>query len=162
TRSVAGVSSILSSRLVCSISASSPRLRTSSMIAAAAASTSAASSRLAARNFAKAAAKSFALLSSSSGIGRLAETLDPAIHLRRTRLQRGTIDDEARGDVGDMLDLDQAVDAQRAAGRDEIDDLPREPHARGQLHRAVQDDAFGLDAALREMPPRHLGIFGRD
>ena len=45
---------------------------------------------------------------------------------------------------------------------DQIDDLPREAHARRQLHRAVEHDAFGLHAARGEMPPRHLGIFGRD
>src|SRR5580704_10705329 len=99
------------------------------MIVATAASTSVSSSRLAARKPAKAAANPGAALSSSSGIGRLAETLDPIGNFRRAGLQCGAIDDEARSDVGDMLDLDEAIGAQGAAGRDEIDDLARQAHA---------------------------------
>src|SRR5579871_5425605 len=132
------------------------------MIFATASSTSASSSRFVARKSLNAASNPGAALSSSSGIGGLAEALDPVGHLRRARLQRGAIHDEARGDIGDMLDLDETIGAQGATGRNEIDDLARQAHARRQLHRAIQDDAFGLDAALREMPARHLGIFGRD
>src|SRR5512146_2176172 len=129
------------------MTAASPRARTSSMIAATAASTSASSSRFAATSAAKRSAKSAARLSSLSGTGGLAEAVDPAAHLLGARLQRGAIDNEARGHVGDVLDLDEAVRLQGAAGLDEIDDLAAEADARRQLHRAIELDAFGLNAA---------------
>ena len=58
------------------------------------------------------------------------------------------------GDLGDHLDLDQAVLLQRAARGDQIDDARREAEHRRQFHRAVQLDAFGLHAARLEMAPR--------
>src|SRR5690242_18679958 len=145
TRSRAGVSATRSKRRVRSMTAASPRVRTSSMIAATAASTSASTSRFSATSVAKDAAKPGARLSSLRGIGRLAEALDPAAHLLGARLQGGAVDDEARGDVGDVLDLDEAVRLQGAAGLHQIDDLPAEADARRELHGAVELDAFGLD-----------------
>src|SRR6185437_12999641 len=162
TRSLAAVSSSLSSRCVCSITAASPRVRTSSTIAVAAASTSAANSRFRSSSAAKSLAKPRATLSSLSGTGGLAKTLDPRIDFGVARLERDAVNDETRGHVGDVLDLDQAVLAQRLAGGDEIDDAPRQTHAGRQLHRAVELDAFGLDAAACEVPARDLGIFGGD
>ncbi len=66
-------------------------------------------------------------VSSLSGdIGRLAEALEPGSDLLRPRLQRGAVDDEARADLGDALDLDEAVGLQRRAGLHEIDDVATE------------------------------------
>src|SRR5579872_973352 len=162
TRSLAAVRSSLSSRRVCSMTAASPRALTSSRIDPAAASTSAASSRFKSSSAAKSFAKLRAALSSLSGTGGLAEALDPWIDLGVARLERDPVDDEARRHVGDVLDLDQAVFAQGLTRGDQIDDAARQPHRRRKLHRAVELDAFGLDAAAGEMPARDLGIFGGD
>src|SRR5487761_345509 len=162
TRSLAAVRSSLSSRRVCSITAASPRALTSPRIAPPTASTSAASSRFKSSSAAKSFAKPRAALSSLSGTGGLAETLDPRIDLGVARLERDAVDDETRGHVGDVLDLDEAVFTQGLAGGDEIDDASRQSHRRREFHRAVELDAFGLDAAARKVPSRDLGIFGGD
>src|SRR5487761_1223522 len=120
-RSVAAVSASLSNRRGQSITAASPRAFTSSRIAATAASTSAASSRFRSSSAAKSLAKPRAALSSLSGTGGLAEALDPGADLGVARLERDAVDDETRRHVGDVLDLDQAILAQRLAGGDEID-----------------------------------------
>src|SRR5262249_20804185 len=95
------------------------------------------------------------------GMRGLAEAVDPAMDLPRPCLERGAVDDEARGDIGDALDLDEAVRAQGLAGLHEIDDATAEAQHRRQLHRAVELDAFGLHAARSEMPARDFRIFGR-
>src|SRR6185437_3821077 len=66
------------------------------------------------------------------------------------------------GDVGDALDLDQAVGLQGRAGLHEIDDLAAQADGGRQLHRAVELDALGLDAARGEVPAGDLRIFGGD
>src|SRR5262245_61974119 len=81
-----------------------------------------------------------------------AETLDPGSDDFRAGLERRTVDDEARRDVGDALDLLQPVLLQGAAAGDEVDDAVAEAQGGGQLHRAVELDAFGLHATRREMP----------
>ena len=48
---------------------------------------------------------------------RVAEPVDPAADLVGAGLEGGAVDDQARGDVGDMLDLDQPVRPERRAGR---------------------------------------------
>src|SRR5579883_852667 len=162
TRIVSGVKVRRSKRCVYWITAASPRAFTSARISATTASTSASASRLAASSAANLSAKSVAVVSSLCGIGGLAETLDPIADLLRARLERGAVDDEARGDVGDMLDLDEPVGFQGRAGLDEIDDLPAQADARRELHGAVELDALRLHASCREMPARDLGIFGGD
>src|SRR5258708_35073886 len=103
------------------------------MIAATTASTSAAVSRLAASKAAKAAAKPGAAASSLSGKRRLAEAVEPGADFVGPGLQRRTVDDEARGDVDDAFDLDQAIGLQRRSGLHEVDDVARESQARRQL-----------------------------
>src|SRR5690606_24646020 len=44
----------------------------------------------------------------------------------------------------------------------EIDDVRGEPQLRRDLHRAIELDAFGLDALRLEPAARRRGIFGRD
>src|SRR5438034_4393465 len=61
-----------------------------------------------------------------------------------------------------MLDLDEAVRGQRRPGLYQIDDMAAQPEPRRQLDRAVQLDAFGLDAAGGEMAAGHLRVFGGD
>ena len=97
-----------------------------------------------------------------SGTTHLAEAVDPAADPLGLRLERGAVDDEARGDVGDVLDLDQPVVAQRAAAVDQVDDAVAEAERGRQLHRARELDAFGLHAARGEVAARHLGILGGD
>ena len=79
------------------------------------------------KSFSKPGAAASSLL---GGTGDLAEAVDPAADPLRLRLERGAIDDEARGDVGDVLDLDQAVLLERAAGIDDIDDAMAEAERR--------------------------------
>src|SRR5579863_1531575 len=121
--------------------AASPRARTSAMIAATAASTSAWVSRLAFNSAWNCASNAGVRVSSSSGIGRLAEFVDPVADLLRPGLERGAVHHQARGDIGNVLDLDEAIGAERGTGLHEIDDAPAEPERRRQLHRAVQLDA---------------------
>ncbi len=81
---------------------------------------------------------------------------------RAVGLERRAVDDQPRRDVEDAAGFHQPVLAQGGAGRDEIDDPPGKPQRGGDLHRAVQLDAFGLDAAALEMAAGEVGIFGRD
>src|SRR5882757_1905592 len=147
---------------VYSSSATSPRARTSATISDATRSTFSSVSRLRERKAAKSRSNPGAAASSLSGTGDLAEPVDPVADALGPRLERGTVDDEARGDVGDMLDLDQAVFLQRAAAVDQVDDAVTEAEAGRQFHRARELHAFGLHAARGEVPARHLGIFGGD
>src|SRR5580700_474259 len=144
------------------MTAASPPARTAARISATAASTSSSTSRLAVTRRETSAAKPGVPVSSLSGIGRLAETLDPAGNFLGAGLEGDAVDDEARGDVGDPLDLDEAVGAQRRSRLDEIDDLAAQADAGRELHRAVELDALRLDAARREMPARDLRVFGGD
>src|SRR5260370_20352382 len=123
-RIVAGVSTRGSRRLVHSITAASPRAFTSARIAATTASTSASISRLAESSAAKSAAKLLARVSSLSGIGGLAEPLDPAGDLVSTGLEGSAVDEEARGDFRHALDLDSPSRLERPSGLIQLDDLP--------------------------------------
>src|SRR5690606_5469089 len=109
-----------------------------------------------------ASAKPGARVSSLSAIDRLPEALDPAADLLGSGLQRGTIDDQPGTDVGDMLDHDQTVGLERAAGLDQIDDAARQSKSRGQFHRSRQLDAFRLHAPCCKMPACDLGVLGGD
>src|SRR5471030_1022253 len=99
---------------------------------------------------------------SLSGNRQLAEAIDPAADPLGLRLERRAVHDEARGDVGHMLDLDQAVFAQGASAVDEVDDAVAEAERWRQLHRAGELHALGLHAARGEVAARHLGILGGD
>src|SRR5687768_17439064 len=133
------------------------------MISATTRSTFSSVSRLRPRKVEKSFSKPGAAASSLlGGTGDLAEAVDPATDSLRLRLERGAIDDEARGDVGDVLDLDQAVLLQRAPGVDDIDNAMAEAERRRQLHGAGQLHTFGLHAARREVTARHLGVLGGD
>ena len=126
TRIVAGVRSSRSRRLVCSITAASPRAAHVGRGSPPPRRRHRPRSRAWRRGTRRKPPRNpGAPLSSLSGIGRLAEALDPAVDLLGAGLERGAVDDEARGDVGDVLDLDQAVGLQGAAGLHQIDDLPR-------------------------------------
>src|SRR5689334_20263280 len=136
------------------------------MISATTRSTFSSASRLRARNAAKSCSKPGAeasslsgttLLACLSGTAHLTEAVDPVADPLRLRLERGAIDDEARGDVGDVLDLDQAVLAQGAAAVDQIDDAMAEAERGCELHRARELDALRLHAARGEVAACHLG-----
>src|SRR3990172_212099 len=131
----------------------SPRAQTSAMMSATARSTSRSISRLADRNATKSTSKPDRRASSLSGIGGLANPLDPAADLVGIRLQRHAVDHQPSGHVGDVLDLDQVVRPERRPGRYEIDDTPAQAERRRQFHRAAQLDAFGLPAARGEVAP---------
>src|SRR5262245_48304337 len=104
-------------------------------------------SRLRPRNAENSASKPGAAASSLlGGMGELAEAVDPVADSLRLGLERSAIDDEARGDVGDVLDLDQAVLLQRAPRIDQVDDAMAEAQRGRQLHRPRQLHAFGLHA----------------
>src|SRR3974377_86078 len=90
---------------------------------------------------------------------RVAKALDPTADLFRSGLQRRSVDDQPRADLGDLLDLDQAVRLPRATGLKKIDDVAAEAKVRGELDRTVQLDAFRLDAARGKMAAGDLGVF---
>src|SRR5258708_6283922 len=92
--------------LVYSTRAASPRARTSATISPATRSTFSSVSRLRPRKAENSFSKPGAEASSRlGGTGDLAEAGDPVTDPLRLRLERGAIADEARGDVGDVLDL---------------------------------------------------------
>ena len=91
-----------------------------------------------------------------------AKTLDPGADLVRAGFEGDAVDDQAGGNLGDDVGLDQAVGFQRAAGLHQVDDQAGQAKAGGQLHRAVQGDDFGLDAAAGEMPAGDVGVFAGD
>ena len=93
---------------------------------------------------------------------RLAEAGDQGADGFRPGLERGSVDDEAAGDLRDHFGLLQAVGLQRAAGLDQVDDQAGEAQARRQLHRAVEVDDFGLDPAGGVMLAGDVGVFGGD
>src|SRR6516162_3763720 len=142
------------------------------MIAATAASTSAALSRLASSSLRKAGSNPASRVVSLAGIrllrgyrrpsastDRVAKTLDPTADLFRSGLQRRPVDDQPRADLGERLDLDQTIGLQRRPGLDEIDDVMAEAEMRGELDRAVQLDAFRLNAARGKVAAGHLWVF---
>src|SRR5262249_19425839 len=140
-----------------------PRARTSATMSATTRSTFSSASRLRPRKAENSFSKPGAEASSLSGdTGDLAESVDPVADPLRLRLERGAIDDEARGDVGDVLDLAQAVLLERAARIDQVDDAMAEPQRRREFHGAGQLHALGLHATSREVAARHLGILGGD
>src|SRR5581483_4431153 len=94
--------------------------------------------------------------------GSVTKALDPAADLVGAGLQRRAVNDEAGADIGDVLDLDEAVGLERRAGLHEVDDVAAEAEAGPELDRAVQFDALGLDAARGEMPAGDLWVFGGD
>src|SRR5579864_4132989 len=115
------------------------------MIAATASSTSAALSRFAASSAQNALSKSASavrnILATSAcrqtqaarRIDRGPEALDPPADFFRPRLQRRTVDDEPRADIGDVLDLDEPISLQGCAGLHQIDDMAAQPEQRRQL-----------------------------
>src|SRR4051812_17460254 len=127
--------------------------------------TSSAVSRLSSSRAANSAAKPGLPVLSRRGMGGAAgagQPVDPARDLVGPGLQRRAIDTQARADLGDALDLDEAVGLQGGAGRDEVDDALAQAERRGELERAVEFDAFRLHAARREIAAGDIGIFGRD
>src|SRR4051812_17973142 len=115
--------------------------------------------RKAEKSFSKPGAEASSL---SGDTGDLAKAINPAADPFRLRLERRTIDDEARGDVGDVLDLDQAVFLERAPRIDQIDDAVAEAERGCELHGARQFHALRLHAARGKVLARHLGILGGD
>src|SRR5438132_852579 len=66
-----------------------------------------------------------------------AQPFDPEADLFRAGFQGRAVDDEARADIGDVLDLDEAVGPQRRPRLHQVDDMPAQPEERGKLDRAV-------------------------
>src|SRR6185437_7945821 len=151
TRRPAASVSTLSNFRVYSTSAASPRTRTSATMSAAMRSTFSSVSRLRARKAEKSLSKPGAAASSlvgpSGGTAHLAKAIDPVADALRLRLERGAIDDEARGDIRDVLDLDQAIVAQSAARIDQVDDAMAEAERGRKFHGTRELHAFGLHAA---------------
>jgi hypothetical protein len=77
-------------------------------------------------------------------------------------LERGLIDDQARGDRHDVLDRDQLVGLQRAAGGHQVDDGVGQPGQRRQFHRAVELDQVDMHALGGEVLARRLDVLGGD
>src|SRR5579859_4914859 len=151
-----------SKRWVQSLSASSPRRRTSAMMAATASLTSCAVSRLSSSSRLKAASKWASVEFSLRAIGTLPETLDPAGQLFGPGFERRSVHDQPRRNLGDPLDFDQAVGLERRTGRDQVDDQAAQAQSRRQFHGAVEFHAFRLHAPLGEMLGGDGGIFGGD
>src|SRR5260221_10212748 len=111
------------------------------MIAATSTSTDAASSRRCATSAPNWRVKSAARASSLTAICRLAHAIEPAANFIGQHFECGTVDDQARGNIRDALDLHEAMRLQRRAAGDQIDDSAAQPQARRQLDPAVQLDA---------------------
>ena len=75
-------------------------------------------------------------------------------------LERRLIDDQARRNVDDVLDRDQVVGLQRAAGGHQIDDGVGQPDQRRQFHRAVELDQVDVHALGGEVLARDLDVLG--
>src|ERR1700730_18245692 len=103
-RNPAASVSTLSNFRVYSTTAASPRGRTSATMSPAILSTFAWVSRLRPRKAENSCSKPGAEASSlSGGTADLAEAIDPVADPLPLRLEGGAVDDEARGDVGDVL-----------------------------------------------------------
>ena len=93
---------------------------------------------------------------------RRCERVDHRLDQAALELERGLVDHQARTDVADVLDADQAVGLERAAGGDEIDDDVRQADQRGEFHRAVELDEVDVHALGREMVARRVDVLGGD
>src|SRR5207248_1362914 len=90
-----------------------------------------------------------------------AEPFDPAPDFFRPGFQRRAIDDQTRGDFGDVLDFDEAVRCQGRTGLHQIDDVAAQAELWRQLDRAVQFDAFSLNAARGKVAAGDFRVFRR-
>src|SRR5208283_3160760 len=158
-----------SKREVYSITAASPRARTSARIAATVASMRPSSFGATAVRRASAASKPGAEESSRSnssigGLGRCrsSDGLEKWLHFFPLELERGRIDDQPRADRQDLFDRHQIVGPERIAGADKVDDCVREPDQRRQFHRTVEADQIDVHALVRKMLARRRNVLGRN
>src|SRR5690606_13429141 len=68
------------------------------------------------------------------------ECINEGLQLRATGFHGGLVDDQARGDLRDVLDCHQVVRTQGAACRHQVDDGVGQAHQRCEFHRTVQLD----------------------
>src|SRR5690606_11125849 len=132
------------------------------MISATSAETSDALSRRSFTSASKAAANPGSEASSRRMPNRLPECLDQCGHFGRMQLEGRAIDDQSRGHLADHRLLGERILDQRAPRRNQIDNMRGEPELRRNFHRAVEFDAFGLNALPLEPAARGRGIFGRN
>src|SRR5437763_6442882 len=149
-----------SNLLVYSSTAASPRAFTSARIVATADSIASSVSDSKASSVVSCFWKSGAVESSLRTVmfmlltlkpGGAFERLDDRLQALALELERGLVDHQARRDVHDLLDFDQVVGAQRAAGRDHVHDRIRQADQRRQLHRAVQFNEVDVHALVGEV-----------
>src|SRR5574340_1540223 len=101
-------------------------------------------------------------LTRAAGGNSRSERIDHRLDQTTLELERGLVDHQARTDVADVLDRDQAVGLERAAGGDEIDDDVGQSDQRRELHRAIQLDEVDVYALAGEMLACRVDVFGSD
>src|SRR3989344_1631137 len=159
-----------SKRRVYSPTAASPRARTSatmsrtvvSILGSIARARSSSRSKSAANPLARVfSRRSLSVLMGDSSDGLL-QPADEILQCLVFHFHRGLVGHEPGADIGDVLDLDQAVGLQRITGIDQVDNAVGKTHERGELHRAVELDDIGLNALGGEVPLRGFDVFGCD
>ena len=80
----------------------------------------------------------------------------------RLQLVRDGVRDQPRGRDEQLLELDQAVLAQRRAGVREVDDRVHHPGQRRELDRSLHLDDLGVAAGLGEVGGRGARVLRRD
>src|SRR5882672_2175922 len=135
---------------VYSSTATSPRSRTLSQIAATAPSTfssKVASNEVSALRRAPKSASAVESRAISSMLSRgLRELVEERLDSVALELERRLVDDKAGADRSDLFDRAQAVGAQCVAAGNQIDDRVGETHERREFHRAVKSDQVDVHA----------------
>ena len=142
-------------------SASSPPSSTEAMIPATTSWTDAGAGTIP-RTCAATSATSSATTASRSTIDDLPQARDDVVDLGGAQLVRDRVGDQARGRGEDLLAHDEAVLAQRRAGRGEVDDPLGQAGERRELDGALDLDDLDLAAGALEVARRDPRVLGRD
>ena len=90
------------------------------------------------------------------------DALQQTVDRRRPQPVGDRVGDQARRAEGDLLADDEAVLAQRRAGRGQVDDRLGEPGQRRELDRSLDLDDLGLAPGLEKVPRGDARVLGRD
>ena len=101
-------------------------------------------------------------LRSAARADRRREAIDHGLDQSALELERSLVDHQTRADVADVLNCDEAVGLEGAAGGNEVDDNVGQPDQGGEFHRAVELDEVDVHALGREVVARRIDVFGGD
>src|SRR3569623_3555190 len=85
-------------------------------------------------------------LTRAAGGDSRSERIDHRLDQVPLELEGGLVHDQARTDIADVLDRNQSVGLERAAGGNEIDDDVGQSDQRRQLHRSLELDEVDVHA----------------